>query len=83
MVLHLFYECPFTNFFLKKIEDFCFALSNEQEEPLQQDVFIGKLGKNDLLNNLIIVAKLRILPKGQVLGFLKRWLISNINLRNT
>ena len=59
-VLHLFYECPFTNLFLKKFEDYWFALSNEHEELLQQDVFIGKLGKSDLLNYFIILAKFHI-----------------------
>ena len=44
-VLHLFYECPFTNLFFKIFEDFSFALSNEHEELLQRKVFIGKLGK--------------------------------------
>ena len=56
----LFYECPFTNLFLKKIEDYWFALSNEHEELLQQGVFIGKLGKSDLLNYFIILAKFQI-----------------------
>ena len=56
-VLHLFYECPFTNRFLKKFEDFWFALSNEHEELSQRDVFIGK---SDLLNYFIILAKLHI-----------------------
>ena len=59
-VLHLFYECPFTNLFLKKFENYWFALSNEHEELLQQDVFIGKLGKSDLLNYFIILAKFHI-----------------------
>ena len=59
-VLHLFYECPFTNRFLKKFEDFWFAFSNEHEELSQRDVFIGKLGKSDLLNYFIILAKLHI-----------------------
>ena len=59
-VLHLFYECPFTNFFLKKFEDFWFALSNEHEELSQRDVFIGKLGKSDLLHYFIILVKLHI-----------------------
>ena len=62
-VLHLFYECPFTNLFLKKIEDYWFALSNEHEELLQQDVFIGKLGKSDLLNYFIILTKFSYLVK--------------------
>ena len=44
----------------KKIEDFWFALSNEHEELSQRDVFIGKLGKSDLLNYFIILAKLHI-----------------------
>ena len=57
-VLHLFYECPLTNPFLKNSEDFWFALSNEHEELLQRDVFIGKLGKGDLLNYFSILAKL-------------------------
>ena len=56
MVLHLFYECPFTNLFLKKFEDFWFALSNEHEVLSQRDVFIGKFGKSDL----IILAKWHI-----------------------
>ena len=46
--------------FLKKIEDFWFALSNEHEELFQRDMFIGKLGKSDLLNYFIILAKLHI-----------------------
>ena len=54
-VLHLLYECPFTNRFLKKFEDFWFALSNEHEK-----LFIGKLGKSDLLNYFMILAKLHI-----------------------
>ena len=44
----------------KKIEDFWFALSNEHEELLQRDVFIGKLGKSDSFNYFIIFAKLHI-----------------------
>ena len=59
-VLHLFYECPFKIFFLKKFEDFWFALSNEREELSQRDVFIGKLEKSDLLNYFIILIKLHI-----------------------
>ena len=45
-VLHLFYECPFTNLIFKKFEDFWFTLSNEHEELLPRDVFIGKSRKN-------------------------------------
>ena len=39
-----FFYFIFTNFFLKKYEDFWFTLSNEHEELSQRDVFIGKLG---------------------------------------
>ena len=59
-VLHFFYKCPFTNLFLKKIEDFWFALSNKNEELLQRDVFTGKLGNSNLLNYFIFLAKLHI-----------------------
>ena len=59
--LHLFYECPSTNlFFKKKIEDFWFTSSNVDEELLQRDMFIGKLGKTDLLNYFIILTKLHV-----------------------
>ena len=79
-VLHLFYECPFTNLFLKKFEDYWFALSNEHEELLQQDVFTGKLGKSDLFNYFLILAKFhiwsgRLGSKGPIFTLLKRWLI--------
>ena len=78
-VLHLFYECPFTNVFLKKFEDYWFALLNEHEELLQQDVFIGKLGKSDLLTYFIILANFhiwssRLFSKRPNFTFLKRWL---------
>ena len=34
--------------------------SNEHEELSQRDVFIGKLGKSDLLNYFVILAKLHV-----------------------
>ena len=77
--LHLFYEHPFTSLFLKKFEDFWFALSIEHEERLQRDVFIGKLGGGDLLNS----GQVDMVPKVPLVMFLRRWLRSNIELRNT
>ena len=38
-----------------QFEDLWFALSNEHEELLQRGVFMGKLGKSDLLNYFIIL----------------------------
>ena len=81
-VLHLFYECPFTNLIFKKFEDFWFILSNEYEELLQRDEFIGKLGNTiELFHNPLqnyMSGQVDIVPKVPILMFLKRWLISNM-----
>ena len=73
--------------FLQKFEYFWFTLSNEYEELLQRGVFIGKIGKSDPLNFFLILQNcisghVSIVPKVPILMFLKRWLISNIVLRN-
>ena len=73
--------------FFKK--DFWFALSNqhEEEELLQPDVFIGKLGKSDPLNYFTIFGKLHIwssrhFAKSSNFDVFKEMLISDIELRN-
>ena len=48
---------------------------------MQRDVFIGKLWKSDLPN--CISGQVGIVPKVPILMFLKRWLILNIERRNT
>ena len=59
-VYHLFYQCPLTYLFWKNFENFWFILSGQREELTLQDVFIGKLEKSELLNYLLIPAKLHI-----------------------
>ena len=59
-VYHLFYQCSLTYLFWKNFENFWFVLSGQREELTLQDVFIGKLEKSELLNYLLILAKLHI-----------------------
>ena len=59
-VNHLFYQCSLTFRFWKNFENFWFVLSGQREELTLQDVFTGRLEKSELLNYLLILAKLHI-----------------------